>query len=423
MSEFNLLSKDQLFESNQHQIFKSTFIRKSGIIDYFISCGLSMTDETLVNMLLDFLRDFSIFNPEILDNEILNEQLMNMIQQFIDDPKSIPKSTIYTIFTFKLKSIQNLTKEQIYQLFIGIEIDGIKEGARDFLKDVYVPLSYYNYAYDESECEPNKIFYLSWSDHILLSKSRDNETVHIIMCNLKRINASTPYFKCIEAALIKNMFSKNEVDQIISYLVNNFIIDQMNLPPKPSLNYALIIASNLHYKQIYNAFSILLNSINKFDLMAKYLKDCGNFNEDYEEYPVFNGDQIYFRYCNHDSHSISINCIENPIGLKNLGATCYINVIIQQLFNVTDFRNRLNSICQSKLKDHCEDVNSILSFSLNELFIELERSFLGVADPTDFIKILGVDVNIHNDCCEFFLQLIDRLGIDLFNGKFRHTIA
>lgn len=416
MKQFDLLSDELIEYKSTDLIFQNSFVKSSGIIDYFISCGLSITDETLLNMILSFLRDFASFNPQVLDNEILNEQLLSMIQQYIEDPKSISNTTITTIFTFKLKSIANLTKEQLYQLLIMNNSYEIREGAREFLREIYIPLSYYSWAYNESQYEPKNMFYFSWADHILLSKEKDNKTNSTILINLRKTNPDKQYLCCIDAALKKDMFNESDINTIANYIATNFIQQQINMPPKSAFNFAISIASYLKNDSIDKAFIDLLNSVDNFDLLADYLFSD---YEEYDEYPVFNGDNLFLRQYNSGFYSISVDCIQYPIGLKNLGATCYLNVIIQQLFNITDFRNELNSKPISE-----EDDRSKLILSLNELFIELENTYLGVVNPNHFVELFGADKKIHCDCCEFFLQLIDRLGIDdLFKCKFKHTIS
>ena len=52
-----------------------------------------------------------------------------------------------------------------------------------------------------------------------------------------------------------------------------------------------------------------------------------------------------------------------PVGLKNQGATCYMNSFLQQLYAIEDFRNHL-----LELEDPSEDLANSPLFQLQVLF-------------------------------------------------------
>ena len=52
-----------------------------------------------------------------------------------------------------------------------------------------------------------------------------------------------------------------------------------------------------------------------------------------------------------------------PVGLKNQGATCYMNSFLQQLYAIEDFRNHL-----LELEDPSEDLTNSPLFQLQVLF-------------------------------------------------------
>ncbi|KAN0015309.1 hypothetical protein ACTFIU_008036 [Dictyostelium citrinum] len=100
------------------------------------------------------------------------------------------------------------------------------------------------------------------------------------------------------------------------------------------------------------------------------------------------------------------------VGLKNLGATCYINSLMQQLFMIPGFRyNIIQS--QEKYNSPQEQQESLL-YQLKIIFANLQESEKKSHDPKDFCltyKYDGQPINtsIQMDADEFFNMLFDKL--------------
>ncbi|KAK5577390.1 hypothetical protein RB653_002331 [Dictyostelium firmibasis] len=100
------------------------------------------------------------------------------------------------------------------------------------------------------------------------------------------------------------------------------------------------------------------------------------------------------------------------VGLKNLGATCYINSLMQQLFMIPGFRY---NIIQSEEKYNSpQEQQESLLYQLKIIFANLQESEKKSHDPKDFCltyKYDGQPINtsIQMDADEFFNMLFDKL--------------
>jgi len=94
------------------------------------------------------------------------------------------------------------------------------------------------------------------------------------------------------------------------------------------------------------------------------------------------------------------------IGLRNLGATCYINSLLQSLFMNRNFRN---AVYQWQGEDK-------LVRSLQLLFAQLQMSQKDYCSPKEITDLLNIQTSVHQDVQEF-----NNLFMSLLSSKFEKS--
>lgn len=95
----------------------------------------------------------------------------------------------------------------------------------------------------------------------------------------------------------------------------------------------------------------------------------------------------------------------SPVGLSNLGNTCYINSVLQCLFAIENFKYAIIGCSEPQLE------NNDVFQSLKNIFVKMECGPRNYVDPEPLISALRLDSSVQQDGQEFmklFLTLLEK---------------
>ncbi|KAF9146334.1 hypothetical protein BGX30_001348 [Mortierella sp. GBA39] len=133
---------------------------------------------------------------------------------------------------------------------------------------------------------------------------------------------------------------------------------------------------------------------------------CLNYmgQEQWEKEDAF--DEYHAAFSRKTDPELSKRKQDSPAGMKNLGATCYANSLLQVWFHDLPFRD---AICRSRFRVDADKSSDAL-YQLQHLFALLDYGTKNTYNPLSLVTSLKLDTNMQQDAqefCNLFMALID----------------
>ena len=115
-------------------------------------------------------------------------------------------------------------------------------------------------------------------------------------------------------------------------------------------------------------------------------------------------------------HADWIRPMSNGVGLRNLGMTCYMNSLLQQLYGNLQFRKFI--LDQPILESHKQDVLA----QVQGLFARMQNGLSPCAEPNSLAQALNVQIGIQEDVHTFYTTLLSRLEDNMPDTETKFTL-
>lgn len=167
---------------------------------------------------------------------------------------------------------------------------------------------------------------------------------------------------------------------------------------------------------------------------SQWLEDSTSYIHKASKNGDKNGDEEDEEEEDDDDMSLEKRLAGMPVGLKNLGNTCYVNSFLQIWFHNVPFREALYQWDAAKDESEADNETTCQAeeyrpkgkvASLQALFAMLEFTNRRAVDPNDFIAKLGLDPQVQQDAAEFsklFMSLLESSLSNQDNDQVRSIV-
>ena len=439
------------------------FIQKYQMNKYFDSQNESFFSEkneflTILNNLIEILEIFSQINNEDRNNLIkdkiiqfipetfeigiedcnLNEIIYNQKIEVMEKIINLIQKDNSLIFNYVFKLLKDNKKKDnlLFQINENIIKNKNKKVKKEIKEFIFIILNYSLYNNEEQKNLFREINYFLLINLLndknfsgiynLANESKCDfdlyfEIINKIILNSLELKLDFNFETFLKEQLLKTLLKERNLSQS---LISGYFLLSLTIVQKLKISYLNNISSDSFDLIKFIFEDLLFNQTKKNRTINIKLKSKKAFKfatnllnylliENPEKLNIYY--KLLFEYHNTFFFDNNLNnnwniipkdiSKKNFVGLKNLGCTCYLNTLIQILYNIIPFR-------ESILKCDCKkEVKNVL-FQIKKIFYYLKYYNIEFIAPIDFVQNFDneqLNVNVQMDIDEFFNILLDKI--------------
>ena len=428
VSFFQLMHIDELFQTSEsekifylffeiHSIlndidiesFRQLLIKEvegNLLLEFLYKKNTSKYVRKMIENMLIILSQIKILDKQSNDKLLVNQNILDSSFLISNNIKSTKEALLLHVSSnYKLlKSNKDIKLSEEYYNIYGY----LLKNTNDIKPELYIELDLDNLCYSLLHC----IFELIKNDNNLTEFEQDQLAGMFFIIQSFFINYEQAFSKNLKS------FEKERKINLIELIYDNLFHIKSNRSTENTLNTIFR----------FNAFNIRKRAYDLLIILSKV-------KEELKSYLV---DKLALHHCSIIKKPLgeldldyNLRTSQNDyIGLRNYGATCYFNALMQQLYMIDEIKSKINQI---KLNN--ENMKYNPTYQIQSLFYYLKYSINQVHSPMHLIQSFNsvfnnqpIDVRVQQDCEEFFNILVEKIeessgNKSLFDDIFKIKIS